>query len=71
MKEIVDITVNMNSKAIVVTYFDNETGITYKEGYDPTNIENWEFVENDEVLNEYKNIAWKGFSKPVIEHSEN
>lgn len=67
MKEIVDITVNMNSKAIVVTYFDSETGLNFKEGYDPQTPENWDCVEQHPELCKYKQVAWEGLERPIVE----
>lgn len=65
MKKKIDITVNLESKAIIVSYQDTETGAVSKRGYDPTVEGDWDLVEEDSEVNEYKIIAWNGLEKPT------
>lgn len=66
METIKDITVELSTKNLIVTYLDDR-GNSTKRGFTHSSREDWEELENDEELVRYIPLVWEGISKPDAE----
>lgn len=67
--EIKDITIELSTKNIIVTYLDDR-GYTTKKGFTSSNLGDWEELEKDAETAKVLNCFWGDLERPKDEFED-